>query len=125
MQKVWLMPAMVKQTPLCTQVSSFQWYICVDKKKRVTKTLTSLWAALTERKFANYLVFIFCINLGEKCGKERISLYRDDVLVCFENTSGPEVESTRKAFIKLFKNEFNLNNADENTIASIKTTLPV
>ena len=95
------------------------------QKKRVTKALTSLWAALTERKFANYLVFIFCTNLGEKCGKEIISLYRDDVLVCFENTSGPEVESARKAFIKLFKYEFNLNIADENTIASIKTPLPV
>ena len=49
-------------------------------------------------------------ELGEKYGKERIGLYRDDGLACFENTSGPEVEERiKKAFIKLFKNEFSLN----------------
>ena len=48
-------------------------------------------------------------RLGEKYEKERIGLYRDDGLACFENTSGPEVERIRKAFIKLFKNEFSLN----------------
>ena len=48
-------------------------------------------------------------ELGEKYGKERIALYRDDGLACFENTSDPEVERIKKAFIKLFKNEFSLN----------------
>ena len=48
-------------------------------------------------------------SLGEKCEKERISLYKDGGLTCFENTSGPEAEIIKKAFIKLFKNEFNLN----------------
>ena len=56
------------------------------------------------------LVGLYILHkLGEKYGKERISLYRDDGLACFENTSGPEVERIRKAFIKLFKNEFSLN----------------
>ena len=36
-------------------------------------------------------------KLGEKHGKERISSYRDDGLVCFENTSVPEAERIRKA----------------------------
>ena len=48
-------------------------------------------------------------ELGEKYGKERIGLYRDDGLACFENASDPEVERIKKAFIKLFKNEFSLN----------------
>ena len=34
---------------------------------------------------------------------------KDDGLACFENTSGPEAERIRKAFIKIFKNEFSLN----------------
>ena len=56
------------------------------------------------------LVGLYILHkLGEKYGKERIGLYRDDGLACFENTSGPEVEKIRKAFIKLFKNEFSLN----------------
>ena len=37
------------------------------------------------------------------------SLYSDNGLACFENTSGLETERIRKAFIKLFKNEFSLN----------------
>ena len=55
--------------------------------------------------FYAYTICIICIQYG----KERISLYRDDGLACFENTSDPEVERLRKAFIKLFKNEFSLN----------------
>ena len=56
------------------------------------------------------LVGLYILHkLGEKYGKERIGLYRDDGLACFKNTSGPEVERIRKAFIKLFKNEFSLN----------------
>ena len=37
-------------------------------------------------------------------------------LACFENTSGPETEITRKAFIKLFKNEFSLNIVSETNL---------
>ena len=38
-------------------------------------------------------------------------------LACFENSSGPEMERIRKAFIKLFKNEFSFNIVSD---ASIK-----
>ena len=44
------------------------------------------------------VVGLYILNkLGEKHGKERISSYRDDSLVCFENTSVPEAERIRKA----------------------------
>ena len=55
-------------------------------------------------------------KLGEKYEKERIGLYRDDGLACFENTSVPEAERIRKAFIKLFKNEFSLNIVSETNL---------
>ena len=39
------------------------------------------------------LVGLYILHkLGVKYGKERIGLYRDDGLACFENTSGPEAE---------------------------------
>ena len=55
------------------------------------------------------MVFNILHKLGEKYRKERIGLYRDDGLAYFENTSGPELERVRKAFTKLFKNEFSVN----------------
>ena len=46
------------------------------------------------------VVGLFILHkLGEKYGKERIGLYRDDGLACFENTSGPELERVRKALL--------------------------
>ena len=55
-------------------------------------------------------------KLGKKYGKERISLYSDDGLACFENISHREAERIRKAFIKLFKNEFSLNIVSETNL---------
>ena len=55
-------------------------------------------------------------KVGEKYGKERIGLYRDDGLACFENTRGPEAERIRKAFIKCFKNEFILDIVSETNL---------
>ena len=55
-------------------------------------------------------------KLSEKYGNERIGLYRDDGLACFENTSGPKAERIRKAFIKLFQNEFSLNIVSETNL---------
>ena len=55
-------------------------------------------------------------KLGQKYGKERISLYSDDGLACFENISRREAERIRKAFIKLFKNEFSLNIVSETNV---------
>ena len=77
----------------------------------LTKTLTSLWAAFHRTELCHILH-----RLHEKYGKERIGLYRDDGLACFENTSGPEAERIRKAFIQLFKNEFNLNIVNETNL---------
>ena len=45
--------------------------------------------------------------------EKKESLYRDDGLACFENTSGPEAERIRKAFINFCKNEFSLNIVSE------------
>ena len=41
--------------------------------------------------------------LGEKYGKHRIGLYRDDGLACFGYTSGLQADRIRKYFIKIFK----------------------
>ena len=47
---------------------------------------------------------------------ERIGLYRDAGLSCFENARRPEAESVRTAFIKSFKNEFSLNIVHETNL---------
>ena len=47
--------------------------------------------------------------LGEKNGKHRIGLYRDDGLVCFGYISGPQADRIRKDFIKRFKEDFDLS----------------
>ena len=52
-----------------------------------------------------------CISLtnvlGKKYEKERVGLYRDDGLACFENVNGPKTEKT------INKEEFDLNIASE------------
>ena len=52
-------------------------------------------------------------ELGEKYGRKRMGIYRDDGLAVFENTSSPEAERIRKGFIKLFENKLRLNIASE------------
>ena len=47
--------------------------------------------------------------LGEKYGKHRIGLYRDDGLACFGYTSRPQADRIRKYFIKIFKEDFDLS----------------
>ena len=49
------------------------------------------------------------IILGEKYKKYRIRLYRDDGLVCFGYTSGPQADRIKKYFIKIFKEDFDLS----------------
>ena len=44
--------------------------------------------------------------LGQKYGKERVGLYRNDGLACFENVNGPPAEKIRKN-VMIFKEEFN------------------
>ena len=56
------------------------------------------------------LVGVYILNvLGEKYGKEKVGLYRDDVLAYFENISGPQAEKIRKDVIKIFKQEIDHN----------------
>ena len=63
------------------------------------------------------LVVIYMLNvLGEKYGKERVSLYKDDGLASFENVSGPQAEKIRKDVIKIFKQEFDLNITSETNL---------
>ena len=47
-------------------------------------------------------VYIFNV-LGEKYGKERVGLYRDDGLACFQNVSVQQANKIRKDVIKIFK----------------------
>ena len=50
------------------------------------------------------LVRLYILHiLGEKYGKHRIGLCRDDGLACFGYTSGPQADRIRKYFIKIFK----------------------
>ena len=41
--------------------------------------------------------------LTKKFGHDKIGLYRDDGLGCFENLSGPESEKVKKKLCKIFK----------------------
>ena len=50
------------------------------------------------------LVGVHILNvLGMKYGKERVSLYRDNGLACFENVSGLQAEKIKKDVTKIFK----------------------
>ena len=56
------------------------------------------------------LVGLYILHiLGEKYGKHRIGLYRDDGLACFGYTNGPQADRIKKDFIKIFKEDFNLS----------------
>ena len=56
------------------------------------------------------LVGLYILHiLGEKYGKHRIGLYRDDRLACFRYTSGPQADRIKKDFIKIFKVYFDLS----------------
>ena len=62
-------------------------------------------------------------KLSEKYGKERIGQYRDDGLACVDNTSGSEREEIRKVFIKIFKNEFSMNETNLKVASLLDLTL--
>ena len=52
------------------------------------------------------LIGLFLLsNLGEKCGKDNVGLYRDDGLVLLRNASGPQSERTRKDITQEFKKQ--------------------
>ena len=54
--------------------------------------------------------------LGEKYGKDKIGLYRDDGLACFGNIKASQVERIRKELISIFKTEFKLNITSETNL---------
>ena len=51
--------------------------------------------------------------LGEKYGKYKVGLYREDGLACFGNINGSQAEQIRKEFISIFKTEFKFTNTSE------------
>ena len=56
------------------------------------------------------LVDLYILDiLGEKYGKHRIGLYRDDGLACFGYTRRPQADRIRKNFINIFKEDFDLS----------------
>ena len=66
------------------------------------------------------LVALYILHiLGEKYGKHRIGLYRDDGLACFRYTSGPQANRIRKDFIKIFKEDFDLSITCETNLKAV------
>ena len=66
------------------------------------------------------LVRLYILHiLGEKYGKHRIGLYRDDGLASFGYTSGPQADRIRKDFIKIFKEDFDLSITCETNLEAV------
>ena len=62
-------------------------------------------------------VGVYILNvLGEKYGKERVGLYRNDALAYIENVRRPQAEKIKKDVIKIFKQEFDLNITSETNL---------
>ena len=103
---------MTKQRPSSTQENLFFSVVQITDvwiKKDGGKDFGDTMGGFDGAEICEVVGIYILHKLGEDYGKERIGLYRDDSLACFENTSGPEAERRRKTFIKLFKNEFSLN----------------
>lgn len=62
-----------------------------------------------------YILKVF----GQKYGKERVGLYRDNILVSFETVSGRQAKKINKEVIKIFKEEFNANITSETKLKII------
>ena len=63
------------------------------------------------------LLCVYILNLlGEKYGKERVGLYRDDGLACFANVSAAQSEQLGKM---LLKEEFHFNITSETNLKII------
>ena len=62
-------------------------------------------------------VGVYILNvLGEKYGKERVGLYRNDALAYIENVRRPQAEKIKKDVIKIFKQEFDLDITSETNL---------
>ena len=57
--------------------------------------------------------------LGEKYGKHRIGLHRDDGLACFGYTSRPQAVRIRKDFTKIFRDDFDLSITCETNLKAV------
>lgn len=56
---------------------------------------------------------------GDKYGKQKVGLNRDDGLTCFGNLNGPQAEKIRKDVIKIFKQEVGLNITRETNLKTV------
>ena len=66
------------------------------------------------------LVGVYILKvLGEKYGKEKVGLYRDYGLACFESVSGPQAEKIRKDVIEIVKQEFDHNITSETNLKTV------
>ena len=66
------------------------------------------------------LVDLYILHiLGEKYGKHRISLYRDDELACFWYTSESQADRIRKYFIKIFRKDSDLSITCETNLKAV------
>ena len=66
------------------------------------------------------LVGLYILHiLGEKYGKHRVGLHRDDGLACFGCISGPQADRIRKDFIKIFKEDFDLSITCETNLKAV------
>ena len=67
------------------------------------------------------LVGLYILHiLGEKYGKHRIGLYRDDGLACFGYSRGPQADRIRKDFIRIFREDFDLSITCETNLKTWK-----
>ena len=57
--------------------------------------------------------------LGEKYGKHRIGLYRDDGLACFGYTSRLQAVRIKKDFTKIFRDDFDLSITCETNLKAL------
>ena len=66
-------------------------------------------ASFDDAELCELVGLYILLILGEKYGKHRIGLYRDDRLACFGYTSGHQADRIRKDFIEIFKEDFDLS----------------
>ena len=62
--------------------------------------------------------------LGEKYGKHRIVLYRDDGLACYGYPSGPQADRIRKDFRKISKEDSDLSITCKTNLKSVNFQNP-
>lgn len=69
-------------------------------KKDGGKNFDVTMGSVNEAEVCELVGIYNILKIGEKYGKEKVVLHRDDSLACLENTSGPESDRIRKTFIQ-------------------------